>query len=118
VKFELSGLRLAKEKGITKVKATLGARKDLVGLFAVEDKYTRSKKSIVFDAGQHPATSSYLSFPDTLLDPALLDRFGSLFLFGTSDRYFILTHHTRARICIPNPSRLFASLTFELFQRK
>jgi hypothetical protein len=47
-KVELSGLRVAK-KGITKVKATLEVRKDLVGLLAVEDTSTKSVASIVFD---------------------------------------------------------------------
>jgi hypothetical protein len=35
-KVDLSGIRMAK-KGITKVKATLGVEKDLVGRFGVED---------------------------------------------------------------------------------
>jgi len=48
-KVELSGLRFTK-KGITRVKVTLGVGKDLVGLFAVKNTYTKSKKSIVFDA--------------------------------------------------------------------
>lgn len=49
-KVELSGLRVAK-KGITKVRTILRVEKDLVGLFTVEDTFTKSKKSITFDAG-------------------------------------------------------------------
>lgn len=49
---KLSGLRVAK-KGITKVKVLLRVEKDLVGFFAVEDIFTKRKKSIMFDAAQH-----------------------------------------------------------------
>lgn len=49
-KLELSELRVAK-KGKTKVKITLKVEKDLVGLLAVEDTFTKSKKSMTFDAG-------------------------------------------------------------------
>lgn len=47
--FELSGLRVAK-KGIPKIKTTLRIGKDLLGFFAVEDIFTKSKKSVTFDA--------------------------------------------------------------------
>lgn len=48
-KVELSDLWVAK-KGITKVKAKLRVQKDPVGFFAVKNTFTKSKKSITFDA--------------------------------------------------------------------
>ena len=49
-KVELSGLRVAKI-GVTKVRTMLRVEKNLVGRFAVEDTFTKSKKSVTFDAG-------------------------------------------------------------------
>lgn len=49
-KIKLSNLRIAKKR-ITKVRTMLRLEKDLVGRFAVEDTFTKSKKSVTFDAG-------------------------------------------------------------------
>ena len=47
--FELSGLHVAK-RGRSKIRTTLRIGKELLGFFAVEDTFTKSKKSVTFDA--------------------------------------------------------------------
>ncbi len=47
---ELDGVRLAK-KGDAKVKIRMGLGTDLVGNFTAQDRFTRSKVSVVFDGG-------------------------------------------------------------------
>ena len=47
---ELRGIREAK-KADTKVKITMGIRKDLIGNFTAQDMFTKSKVSIAFNGG-------------------------------------------------------------------